>query len=328
MGRKKANPARRITAALERLKAVDSSIMHLDDGLRANFIVTRRYLLGDETVRSLFFDWQKESLGRNVPEDWQQQIENQILWATLMPWENYRALRMLRLLTGDALERLLNLEESANTDRGSALYLSPWLIGYRAFWASFFADQVPFGFFSSAVGYTIKPHEAVDWFATTNPNLFPIGVAGQNAAYGYVRFEADRRAAMLALALEAYKLEHKKLPASLDDLVDKYFETLPLDPYSGQKFVYLPDGIPAPNNPLDRAQFQEQYRAFGPIAAGVPCLWSPGQDLVTGGSMRDPGDYYYYVLRNSPVKRWEQQPLPTYTAWARGIMYPIPSAAK
>ena len=58
--------------------------------------------------------------------------------------------------------------------------------------------------------------------------------------------ETYRRATRLILALEAWKLEHGRLPKLLDDLKGKYFDQLPVSPYSGGAFLYEPKGLTHP----------------------------------------------------------------------------------
>ncbi len=55
-----------------------------------------------------------------------------------------------------------------------------------------------------------------------------------------------RRAAQLALAAAAWRLEHDKMPEKLTDLEGVYFDTLPVDPFINQSFLWLPWGVRAP----------------------------------------------------------------------------------
>lgn len=52
--------------------------------------------------------------------------------------------------------------------------------------------------------------------------------------YDFTRLNIAR----LAVACKLYTMEHEKIPNSLDDLVPKYFEKLPIDIYSGKPYVY------------------------------------------------------------------------------------------
>jgi hypothetical protein len=46
----------------------------------------------------------------------------------------------------------------------------------------------------------------------------------------------------VALAIAAYRVDHKKLPAKLDDLVPKYLKVVPRDPYRDSPLTYKSDG--------------------------------------------------------------------------------------
>jgi hypothetical protein len=46
----------------------------------------------------------------------------------------------------------------------------------------------------------------------------------------------------VAFALAAYRADHGKYPASLDELAPKYLPKVPRDLFSGGPLVYLPEG--------------------------------------------------------------------------------------
>lgn len=54
--------------------------------------------------------------------------------------------------------------------------------------------------------------------------------------------KVERSATRLILALHGWRLEHGRLPESLNDLVPSWFDTLPLDPATGKSFGYFPEG--------------------------------------------------------------------------------------
>ena len=59
------------------------------------------------------------------------------------------------------------------------------------------------------------------------------------AATKFALFEARRRAAMVALAVERYRLTHsQRLPTSPDELVPQILSTLPVDPFDGEPIRY------------------------------------------------------------------------------------------
>lgn len=84
-----------------------------------------------------------------------------------------------------------------------------------------------------------------------------------------VNEEIRRRATLLILALEAWKLDHGSLPEKLEDLKGKYLDQMPVDPATGVEFGYAPKGFP---HPL-------QWSAPGSATLeetkpGQPFLWS------------------------------------------------------
>lgn len=92
--------------------------------------------------------------------------------------------------------------------------------------------------------------------------------------------EAQLQALRILCALRLYHLEQGRLPDSLSDLVPEFFEAVPLDPFDGQPFRYLPEqaliysvgrngidhgGSIRPLNPRDRQRnlFQTEDMVFG-----------------------------------------------------------------
>ena len=60
----------------------------------------------------------------------------------------------------------------------------------------------------------------------------------------WVSLEAHRRGLWLTIALQAYRLQHGKLPERLDELVGPFMDRLPTDPSTGQAFEYRAGGVP------------------------------------------------------------------------------------
>ena len=62
----------------------------------------------------------------------------------------------------------------------------------------------------------------------------------QNVPKRFATFEARRRAALTAIAVERYRLEHKgSLPEKLDDLVPDYLSAVSFDPFDGNALRFL-----------------------------------------------------------------------------------------
>jgi hypothetical protein len=88
----------------------------------------------------------------------------------------------------------------------------------------------------------------------------------------WLNAQMQRDVTQVILALEAYRLEHGVLPATLDELTGPYVSKLPRDPYSGDSFRYFPHGIPH--------RLTNNRSGDGPIPADTPFLWSCGALLL------------------------------------------------
>ncbi len=184
----------------------------------------------------------------------------------------------------------------------------------------------------------------LQWFWSTTPDLTVLGDADLGVAQMDVDFETAKRATMIRLALEAYRLDHGQLPDSLDQLVGAYFDELPTDPYSCREFVYFPSGIPQPSTEDEKKQLNSRSWFFWYtdwIIPEVPCIWSPGANLRTitqtqsipgqaeaDGSPKEGAPIIYYVLPNTAYPYQLDSALPRYAAWARGWWFPIPEQQK
>jgi hypothetical protein len=63
----------------------------------------------------------------------------------------------------------------------------------------------------------------------------------QGVAQRFARFEARRRAAATAIAVERFRLAHDgHLPATLDELKPQFLTEVPKDPFDGQPLRFKP----------------------------------------------------------------------------------------
>jgi hypothetical protein len=120
-----------------------------------------------------------------------------------------------------------------------------------------------------------------------------------------LKYEKYHRATQLVLAIEAWKLDHGRLPDSLDQLTGKYIERLPVDPYDGRQFGYYPKGT------SKRLEWNINYNAEENLR-----VIEPGQPFVgwwawTGGS----GDTNAYDRDGGMPNRW-------------GWVFPIPMSGE
>jgi hypothetical protein len=313
-GAQKNQTSEQLTVALHKLQAINTNLLRNDDSLKSDYIVTQRYLQGDEKAHSAFYDL----------AGGKKQVQDNLIWSKLMPWENHRALRLLNLLTTTALSRFQTVLQKleAEDNQGVVNYIAPlhrtWPFDPAAYL------EITYG------GYRHPDvRENAEWFETTNPNLRPIGEAGTVAIHAVTEFEANRRATMLVLALQAYRLEHGELPQFLSELIPD-FGKLPCDPYSGQYFRYFPEGLRKAIDELPQNTTSgEDYFALPGIWCMGPQLRVPtlsDQDEMRGSpnevivSVHEP--YYELRVRPNDQKRSFAQ------VWTHGMWFPIPEPQK
>ncbi len=303
----------RVRRALERLKAIDTGILHVQERADIEYILTRRIIEGDEQLLVGLYGASSAQL---------------MLWARLMPWERDRALRMLNLVAEAAATRL-KLVKSALHSGQSVMEFLP---------ERYNAGNDLFTFSSQGETWGEKVR-LVAQFKTT-PLARSIGIDVNWFSEELAAFDAARRGTMLTLAIEAYRLEKGHVPPALEDLVGEYFDALPHDPYSGLDYVYFPAGPPPPVDPQEAAKWLS-IRENWPLADGQPSLWCTSRQLVAKKLPDEPEDSrsqasglsatpeaqrVYYVEMN----RYSNEPLSLfrYRAWALGMWFPVPAAGE
>ena len=145
---------------------------------------------------------------------------------------------------------------------------------------------------------------------------------------------------MLVLAIEAYRLEHRKLPDTLDEVMNAYFDRWPLDPYSGREFRYFSNDSLVFGPPKYVAQEMAKARAWGrpagdPSAADVAPVPDDCETYSSTGPdlWADPVDEHW--IDESTGKehvfstfRYRRQGtgdyVPTSSVWHYGFWFPIP----
>jgi hypothetical protein len=304
--------------AIKRLQDLDVDLLRVDDRLKNEFIVARRYVLGDPAAWTALFG--RLSNDRMPP----------MRWPTLLPWEEDRGLRELNLLMASNFQRLEQVRRTIALNEGVANWLPslPW--GYLAEYI-----------WNKNEGWNDvrrRPPD-FDWVDEITPQLGGVRELGEFVDLVTAELAAQRRGTLLQLALEAFRLDYQKLPKSLDvlagDHLGAYFTALPQDPYSGRSFLYFPDGLPEPSDGLEQAQLERVWLVqpeHERLTPGIPCIWCSGpllravpyltQSPETSQKLDDP---VYYVLR-PPDFRANAHQVPKFIAWARGFWFPIPSA--
>lgn len=203
-----------------------------------------------------------------------------------MPWERERARRMLRLVTASELDRYQRIRSSLA--RGYQPNLSP--------------PQAPH------VALPRTRFEPDAWLVSDNSSW---------VRHHLMSSEFQRRATRLTIALVAWQLEHDSLPQSLQELKGEYFKNVPLDPYSGEPFVYFPDGI---NQRLSNWSFMTGEG--GRVTDNSPFFWStgPGISVVQRGEGISPT--VKYQLR--PSEREIERATTPQQVWSAGQFILIP----
>jgi ABC-type transport system involved in multi-copper enzyme maturation permease subunit len=192
------------------------------------------------------------------------------LFATLCPWELTRAECLLDVITANQILEMHSLDDALAD--GDDL-----------------AAQITWG---QPSGIRRIDSQTFKRLKNTTP-LFPENAMSINLVSSpadMVFHEMRYRGCLVRLALHAYRLEHGSLPEHLEELVPKYFDRLPLDPWSGRAFGYRPEGFPtevtmfsiriSPKEPLIWSVGPENGRAevYRPI--------TDPQQAATYGAMR------------------------------------------
>ena len=156
-----------------------------------------------------------------------------------MPWERERARRILRLVTSSELDTYRRIQSSLAK-------------GYQP---NLSTPQFP--------------HVALTRWA---PEAWLVSDNYSRARLHLMSSEFHRRATRLIMALIAWQLEHDSLPRSLQELRGEYLKSVPLDPYSGEPFVYFPNGI--------GHRVSSFVNMTGSATADdTPFFWSTGSDV-------------------------------------------------
>lgn len=232
----------------------------------------------------------------------QRDIFRTALWVRLLPWEKTRARRVLNVRTA----------------RDLSVWHPP-------------SDPVAYG---ALVRYLHRPsfsqEPSYPFFLTGRISRHQEARSGDILARGLAEMETRRRAVRLLLALQAWRIEHGKLPETLDELVGPYLNRLPLDPYSAESsrpldpysaesFRYFPEGLPVrlehhywnPHRPLD-------------MEAGTPFVWSTGSNVyVQNREVGEEEEYQRYHITELYSEIW-RRPTCEYDVWASGWWFPLP----
>jgi hypothetical protein len=299
-----------LTAAIAKVQAINSTSLPLAAAAKSQYVFYRRALSGDPKVSVGLY---------GNPNDWSLR-----LWATLMPWEGDRALRLLNWLSAASLARLEAIQQlldkqNAKMDSPSAPLIQFELVRSQL-WQTFLRRlahglvlaQDPgsanflIDYFKNPGIYRTAPRPIAalqdygQWMETTIPNLDSVAYQLSFLDTQAIKFETYRRATMIVLALQAYRLDHGSLPARIYDLVDKYLPSEPIDPATGLNFYFNPklpgvaiglDWILVP--PVKDAAVNQRYQAIPGNTATPPA--------DAGAAVENPGRHGINRYRPAPL---------------------------
>jgi hypothetical protein len=174
-----------------------------------------------------------------------------IIWEHL-PWERARAIRLLNLLTHDQLEAV----QKAEMDLKDGRYVDI-LQGSRKYY--------------SWEGYSWEPEYALHQAVNVPPLHYT--KFSEELIKDYALLENHRRATLILLALQVYKLDRGTYPKTLDELAGTYLDRLPIDPYSVEPYRYYPDGL--------KVWMHSPGMDFQLISSGMdkPFIWSASTEI-------------------------------------------------
>jgi ABC-type transport system involved in multi-copper enzyme maturation permease subunit len=185
-----------------------------------------------------------------------------VRWA---PWEVARTRRVLRYVFG------LCLLDAQDADRALALPGAPF-------------------------PYPAREYELRHSYYWKTSLIFGLAAPSTKIIDDRQSALCHRRATELALAAEAWRIEHGVLPKELTDLVDEYFVRLPVDPFGSsyflsgrivhgdQPFWWFPYGLKA----------EVRSHNVARLPAGTPLIFSPSRSRV---------ELDYFQLKFERLKR-------------------------
>jgi hypothetical protein len=280
----------RIAGAIKQLEQFESTLRTPIDEAKSNYLWARRLVTG----------------GPDAIVDFRSEAVVAIRWS-LLPWERFRALRLLNVCTNTDLQVLEGVRRAfaSNTPVVKALP-------------------------DSRITESLQRHEERAWLRTTIllQHFYSLGI--ENTGWNWAMDETTRRATHIIMAIEAWKLDHQgELPQHLSQLVGPYLDKLPLDPYSGEPFHYVRQGMALP------AKLSGEGSASGwPLMPGKPFLWSVGEwvwiEIRPDGNV-DARVAQGEALPNNPDevsiqdgRGLAREPRNEYDAWLSGQWFEIP----
>jgi hypothetical protein len=219
------------------------------------------------------------------------------LWSRLLPWERFRAERLLNIQLHNDLSIVNDMESNmtANLPRQALIHMPPISMPF------------PYNWF---LGYSWIEEDVY-----------------QNR---WTNFLALYRATQIRLAMIAWKKERSKYPDKLEQVAEYFGGEIPRDPFSGMAFGYVPKGFCAPQILVHMPDSFNLKPSI--LEAGQPFLWSLGEkdqrQIYSSDIQELPGQEKYLIIgKEGPYHHQEVQmyePKTEEEVWANGICYPMP----
>jgi ABC-type transport system involved in multi-copper enzyme maturation permease subunit len=196
---------------------------------------------------------------------------------SLAPWEAERRLRLLNaLFAGRIKASSLPFAEWVKN-------YQEWLSGARTtgrFWIAGWIAPTSNGL------AIVSSQQLGEWLQQTwwQSYVSPWGIP-----FSLAKLQASVRATQLRFALINYAVENRRVAATLADLVPKYIENIPADPYDGKPFRYRLSA----GEEIVSVGGHEVPKAARKVRPGQGILWCVGPDLIDDhGAVEDKSDWF------------------------------------
>ena len=192
----------RIRRAIRGLEQIQDTMAELEPELRGFYAVGQRAIAGDASAIVDRNPWWGVPRAEYAYFKW---------FYRLLPWERERAMRFLNAYVASNATALRQL-------RGQLEGKEPVQL-------------------RSAMEKVVT-----HWRETTITPAIPYGDWWASYRSVWVDNTTIRRATLIVLALQGWRLEHGVLPSTLDELAPSWLAEVPIDPVAGAPFQYFPDG--------------------------------------------------------------------------------------
>jgi hypothetical protein len=178
--------------------------------IQRGYRIGRSFLNGDAEAFAEFYRWKNIRPEHSNAKgfDWVYRF---------LPWERWRALRLLDANTAAEMRELENARTALQRNEH-------------------YNDG------------TIRAENEAKWRRSTTYSVVGNGGWGYSGVYssasnGLESFTLNQRVTLIILALEGWTHEHGALPDTLEQLVPEWLDAVPLDPLTGKSFQYFPQGV-------------------------------------------------------------------------------------